>query len=223
MSIRETNCAIHWIDFYPVDSAIQRLNNRGQMSNDFQLQIHAGQEAQATVIAYADWLVTTINDALPQNNWTVPSPNPSTISIENAENLDTEEPEEWMLLCGLNQRYYDTISRGSQSHENLQFYWTETARAMPPHLLRESSSWITKRRNDTLENPPLGDKPVYAFPSQSSSLLAQHGHSIYGTVFLKQLLCYRKIFDRLETILRQNSFEQFSFAYEMVKPIKMNG
>ena len=91
-----------------------------------------------------------------------------------------EEPEEWMLLCGLNQRYYDTISRGSQSHENLQFYWTGTARAMPPHLLRESSSWITKRRNDTLENPPLGDKPVYAFPSQSSSLLAQHGHSIYG-------------------------------------------
>ena len=25
-----------------------------------------------------------------------------------------EEPEEWMLLCGLNERYYDTISRGSQ-------------------------------------------------------------------------------------------------------------
>ena len=25
----ETNCTIHWIDFYPVDSAIQRLNNRG--------------------------------------------------------------------------------------------------------------------------------------------------------------------------------------------------
>ena len=29
-SIRETNCIIHWIDFYPVDSAIQRLNNQGQ-------------------------------------------------------------------------------------------------------------------------------------------------------------------------------------------------
>ena len=28
-SIRETNYAIQWIDFYPVDSAIQRLNNRG--------------------------------------------------------------------------------------------------------------------------------------------------------------------------------------------------
>ena len=32
ISIRETNCAIHWIDFYPVDSAIQRLNNRGQVN-----------------------------------------------------------------------------------------------------------------------------------------------------------------------------------------------
>ena len=35
ISIRETNCAIHWIDFYPVDSAIQRLNNRGQMESFF--------------------------------------------------------------------------------------------------------------------------------------------------------------------------------------------
>ena len=27
---------------------------------------------------------------------------------------------------------------------------------------------------------PVGDKPIYASPSQSSSLLAQHGHSIYS-------------------------------------------
>ena len=26
MSIWENNCVIHWIGFYPVDSAIQRLN-----------------------------------------------------------------------------------------------------------------------------------------------------------------------------------------------------
>ena len=29
ISIRETNCTIHWIEIYPLDSAIQRLNNRG--------------------------------------------------------------------------------------------------------------------------------------------------------------------------------------------------
>ena len=27
----ETNYAIQWIDFYSVDSAIQRLNNQGQL------------------------------------------------------------------------------------------------------------------------------------------------------------------------------------------------
>ena len=28
-SIRETNCVIHWIEIYPVDSAIYLLNNWG--------------------------------------------------------------------------------------------------------------------------------------------------------------------------------------------------
>ena len=60
-----------------------------------------------------------------------------------------------MLLCHLNKRYDDTISQGSQSHENLQFDWTETGRAVPLHLLRESANWITKQRNDALENATI--------------------------------------------------------------------
>ena len=60
-----------------------------------------------------------------------------------------------MLLCRLNKRYDNTISQGSQSHENLQFDWTETGRAMPFHLLRESGNWITKQRNDALENATI--------------------------------------------------------------------
>ena len=52
-----------------------------QMANDFRPQIEAGHEAKVTVIAYADWLVSTINDALPQENWAVPSPHPSAVSI----------------------------------------------------------------------------------------------------------------------------------------------
>ena len=60
-----------------------------------------------------------------------------------------------MLICHLNKRYDDTISQGSQSHENLQFDWTETGRAMPLHLLRESANWITKQRNDALENATI--------------------------------------------------------------------
>ena len=60
-----------------------------------------------------------------------------------------------MLICHLNKRYDDTISQGSQSHENLQFDWTETGRAVPLHLLRESANWITKQRNDALENATI--------------------------------------------------------------------
>ena len=33
---------------------------------------------------------------------------------------------------------------------------------------------------DFTQLPPVGDKPIYASPSRSSSLLTQHGHSIYG-------------------------------------------
>ena len=29
LSFRQTNCIIHWIEIYPVDSVIQRLNYRG--------------------------------------------------------------------------------------------------------------------------------------------------------------------------------------------------
>ena len=59
-----------------------------QMSNDFLSQIEAGHQAQETVKVYVNGLVTTINDALPQDNWTIPSPHPSAISIDTVGNLD---------------------------------------------------------------------------------------------------------------------------------------
>ena len=59
-----------------------------QMSNGLQPQIEAGHQAQETVKLYVNWLVTTINDALPQDNWTIPSPRPSAILIENVDSLD---------------------------------------------------------------------------------------------------------------------------------------
>ena len=52
MSIRETNCVIHWIVIYPVDSAIQRLNNRGLVDSATQGQVYriqvTGHRAQVT-------------------------------------------------------------------------------------------------------------------------------------------------------------------------------
>ena len=62
-----------------------------QMSNDFQPQIEAGNQAQETVKVYDNWLVTTIiNDVLPLDNWTIPSLHPSAISTDNVENLDRD-------------------------------------------------------------------------------------------------------------------------------------
>ena len=40
---------------------------------------------------------------------------------------------------------------------------------------------------------PVGEKPVYAFPSQSSSLLAQHGPVIYG--LFETVVMLSEIFD----------------------------
>ena len=51
------------------------------MANEVQPHILIAHQARATVIAYADWLVTTMNDALPQENWAVPSPYPSAILL----------------------------------------------------------------------------------------------------------------------------------------------
>ena len=34
--------------------------------------------------------MSTINDALPQENWAVPSPHPSAVSIQDVENMDSD-------------------------------------------------------------------------------------------------------------------------------------
>ena len=39
VSIRETNCVIHWIEIYPMDSAIQLLHNWGLVSVNWELTV----------------------------------------------------------------------------------------------------------------------------------------------------------------------------------------
>ena len=58
-----------------------------------------------------------------------------------------------------------------------------------------------------------------AYPSP---VLYSHSMDIPFMVYLKQLLCSQKIFNRLET-RRQKNFEQYSFAYEMVRALNMTG
>ena len=47
----ETNCAIHWIEIYPVDSAIRRLNNRG-LNSDLLLYLYSKQGFNLGICAH---------------------------------------------------------------------------------------------------------------------------------------------------------------------------
>ena len=50
--------------------------------------IEAGIEAKARVIQCANWLITTMNEALPDGNWTLPNPHPSAIVTQETGNED---------------------------------------------------------------------------------------------------------------------------------------
>ena len=47
-----------------------------------------GQHAKKQAIAYADWLVTTINDSTPDDQWTLPQPHPCTIRLTNIDDSE---------------------------------------------------------------------------------------------------------------------------------------
>lgn len=52
--------------------------------------VQEGEEAKATVLSYCDWLVTTCNDALPDELWSLPNPHLCTISIHNVVDLEQD-------------------------------------------------------------------------------------------------------------------------------------
>ena len=47
-------------------------------------------QAKSTVLKYADWLVTTCNEAIPNELWNLPSPHPCSVSIHDATYLDED-------------------------------------------------------------------------------------------------------------------------------------
>ena len=59
MSSTKINCIIHWIDFYPVDSPIHRLNNWGQ--NDIYKCYTDDFIDQATVVQKVDSTIHRMN------------------------------------------------------------------------------------------------------------------------------------------------------------------
>ena len=61
-----------------------------ELADDYRIHIDEGNQAQAKVIEYVDWLVTTINESLPQENWNLPSPHPSALPFQRIENEDSD-------------------------------------------------------------------------------------------------------------------------------------
>ena len=52
--------------------------------------LQEGEKVKAEVLSYCDWLVTTCNDALPDELWSLPNPHPCTISIRNVVDLEED-------------------------------------------------------------------------------------------------------------------------------------
>ena len=53
--------------------------------------IAEGEEDKAAAIEYADWLVTTMNEVIPDNNdWSVPNPHPCTVPFRNVQDQDED-------------------------------------------------------------------------------------------------------------------------------------
>ena len=48
------------------------------------------EEAKSVVLKYADWLVTTCNEAMPNDSWNLPSPHPCAVSLHNVTDLDED-------------------------------------------------------------------------------------------------------------------------------------
>ena len=52
--------------------------------------IHEGEEAKISVLKYADWLVTTWNNAIPDDSWCFPDPHPCAVPIHDVQDMDND-------------------------------------------------------------------------------------------------------------------------------------
>ena len=57
---------------------------------DLQKAVQEGQEATTSVLEYVDWLVTTCNEAMPDETWNCPCPHPSAVDPQQIEDHNTD-------------------------------------------------------------------------------------------------------------------------------------
>ena len=65
-------------------------NGTGIQQDDRARIFKEGEEAKAEVLSYCDWFVTTCNDAVPDELWSLPNPHPCTVSIHNVVDLEDD-------------------------------------------------------------------------------------------------------------------------------------
>ena len=82
----------------------ERVNetNKTEPYHNQHIILH-GQHAKKKAIAYADWLVTTVNDNIPDGQWTSPQPHPCTIRLTDAPELSLTE--DYINLVNTVQRH----------------------------------------------------------------------------------------------------------------------
>ncbi|XP_028418786.1 uncharacterized protein LOC114544315 isoform X2 [Dendronephthya gigantea] len=75
--------------------AVLEKEKENEMSpDDFEFScqeiVREGEDAERKLISYVDWLVTTVNDDLPDENWTLPDPHPSAVKATSVDNHDVD-------------------------------------------------------------------------------------------------------------------------------------
>lgn len=97
---------------------IQEHTDTTTFTQEMLSTIHEGEEAKSYVLKYADWLVTTWNDNIPDDSWSFSDPHPCAVSIQNVHDMDDDYCDllntvECHTRCST--AYYLTKKRGKQN------------------------------------------------------------------------------------------------------------
>ncbi|XP_078352432.1 uncharacterized protein LOC144637171 [Oculina patagonica] len=145
-------CKYQLIKYKPWSGQVSSAWNELEDNDDIHIQCYHDFLSSATASNYVPMLAQELEQA---HNYSEQGNEEEDDDEDNELPIIQEEPEEWMLLCQLNQHYENDIAQTNPSQNQSQFDWTATARMMPSHLVRESANWISKQRNEAREDPTV--------------------------------------------------------------------
>ena len=136
-------CKYQLIKYKPWSGKVTSVWNELEDNDDNHIQCYHDFLSSATASNYVPMLAQELEQA---DSYNGQGNEEEDDDEDNELPIRQEEPEEWMLLCRLNQHYENDIAQTDPSQNQSQFDWTETARMMPHHLVRESANWISKKK-----------------------------------------------------------------------------